>query len=135
MKVIQLPQTDQRWNSADIKKIVAQLPTSFEEVKFHIKGSVLAKEIEAKNKELKPEDRKPPIDKEGRPLNPDLVYKVAKPQRINHTRRIRRAYKKGGQKGVIDYLTWFNKHHATIIKRFPDFFKITTNTELIKRNA
>lgn len=134
-KTIQLPLTDERWNAADIKKLVAQLPASFEEVKFHIKGSVLIAERKAKNEKLKPEEQLLFVDKKGRPFQDDIVYKVAKPQGINHHRRIRRAYKKGGQQAVIDYLTWFANHHENIIKRFPDFFKVTANNNLIKRNS
>jgi len=134
-KTIQLPTTEGIWRKPEFDMIAKQLPVSFEEVKFHIKGDVLRRERIAANKDREPEKQIPLVDEKGRPLNSDVVYKIAKPQKINHHRRLRKAYKRGGQKAVREYIMWFARHHANIIKRFPEFFKVTTNKELIKRNT
>jgi hypothetical protein len=76
----------------ELRQIAAQLPQQHHHLTGRVKGSdILA---------LHPEPKGP----NGAPIDPERYYMLGKGEAVNHHRRLRKAYERGGREAVIKYL-------------------------------
>lgn len=53
-------------------------------------------------------------------FDPDRMYpvRVNKLVKINHYRKIKKAYKSNGQQGIMDYMKWLDAHNAQLANKY-----------------
>lgn len=89
-----------------LKQFAERLPIPEKQKEGVLQAPRYGHEILAENPEVR--------GKDGEPLNPEKQYFLAETHtRINHLRRLRKAFTKGGQSAVVEYLRPFEKFLGT----------------------
>ncbi|MBA9076085.1 hypothetical protein [Rufibacter quisquiliarum] len=85
-----------------LKQFAERLPEPEQQKPGVVQAPRTGAEILAENPEIR--------DKDGKPLNPEKHYYLAETHtRINHLRRLRKAFRKGGKDAVVEYLRPYEK--------------------------